>query len=169
MMSSDAKDTMGRKKKNKNEFDQYTYHYPKNGDTTPYVTLWVNTCDTEYRGGDKGNDRYRYKGTNTEILKDYGCSLGAYLGRAYIGRSKALTEEHIGFMPQQNDVVWMVIESHTEGDSFGHTDEAFRPVKVFKTYQDANAWLGTEEAERCKMDGYFERHNEYIIKDVHVS
>ncbi len=160
---------MSRKTKEEpEEFNAYTDHYPKEGDTTPYITMWLNVSEMD-TGSDRG-DGSPYSGysRDTETLEDYGVSIGAYLGKTYGDRSRALTEEHIGFMPIAGSGVFMIIEDYASGSTFGKTAHQFRPVKIFKTRKDANEWMLTEEAERCRDTDYFGGHNEYLVKSCVV-
>lgn len=151
----------------KEGFNRYTGYYAKPGvEPEPYVTLWVST-HTEVVRERNENDEWD-SGDDTEVLDDYGVSLGPHLGCGYGSRDRALTEEHIGFMPEIGDLVYMVIEDYGSGSTFGHTDSNFAPVKVFATYKDANDWLTTPEAKRCKDTDYFGGHNQYLIEEVHV-
>ncbi len=158
------KKKLGKYPKSKKEFDKYTYHDTR--EKVPYVTLWVNTFeyvvrprdpDDEWDAGDYGED-----------LEGYGVCIGAQSKSSYLGRDKSLSEEHLGFFPNKGDTVFLVIESYGTGSTFGHTSPCYQPVKIFKTYDDAKAWLVSPEGERCKDSDYFGGHNEYLIKDVVV-
>ncbi len=163
---------MGSKKKKlqvePEEFGRYTEHYATEDDNTPFITMWVDVSEQDTGSIDGDGSPYSGYSSNTETLEDYGVSIGAYLGQSYGGRSKALTKEHLGFMPIAGDGVFMIIEDYSTGSSFGNTEHQFRPVKIFKTRIDANEWLLTEEAERCKDTDYFGGHNKYLVKSVVV-
>lgn len=156
---------MARKKTDKEEFGKYTSHDYWNDKVTPYVTLWVKTSEYTVRERNE-NDEWD-AGDSAEELTDYGVCIGANTSKSsYLSRDKALNENHIGFFPKVNDPVYMVIESYGTGSTFGSTNPVYRPVKIFKTRQDAEAWLLTPEAERCKDTDYFGGHNEYIVEKV---
>jgi hypothetical protein len=130
--------------------------------------MWLNVGS--HIISDDPGDGGPYSGytEDAEELEDYGVSLGAYLGKHYAGRDKALNETHLGFMPNVGDSVYMVIEDHSDGDTFSSTAHVFEPMKIFTTHEAATAWTTSPEGERCKDTGYFGGHNAYIIKEVRV-
>lgn len=151
--------------------DKYTSYYPKKGEVVlPYVTMWVATSTFVKRERDP-NDEWDI-GDEGEELEDYGVVLdgGEIQPRRgyYPTRSRSLTEEELGFMPKAGDDVFMVIEVYGDGCTFGNQSPLYKPMKIFKTYYEAEAWKTSPEGNACKDDGYFGGHKDYIIEKVMV-
>jgi len=156
-------------KKEKEEFDRYTKHsaWDDKVRDIPFVTLWVKTSEYTTRERDP-NDEWD-DGDYAEELEDYGVCIGANKSKSsYLNRDRALNESHLGFFPKINDPVYMIIESYGTGSTFGNTNPCYQPIKIFKTREEAENWMDTPEAERCKDTDYFGGHNEYIVKRVWV-
>lgn len=149
-------------------FSRYTSFYPKKGDTTPYWTLWVSTNDYVTQEADPDDEWSR--ASTAENLVGYGVCVGAPLNVVHdIGRSRSLDAEQLGFAPAVGDMIYLVIESYADGDTFGHDDPLYRPVKAFPTEEAARKWLTSNEAALCKENGYFGGHNGYQIELVEVT
>jgi hypothetical protein len=150
----------------KKTFDKYTSH-DRYSDDGPFVTLWVETSSSYTREPVSGDEWDA--GDKEEELDDFGVSLGVPKNPdRYISRDRALNKEHLGFFPKVGDVVFMVIESFGQGSTFGSEDPCYKPVRVFKTQEEASDWTESDEAEDYKDDGYFGGHNEYLVEEVTV-
>ncbi len=132
-----------------------------------YITAWaqvefeVITEPDPDDAWDRGND--------TGYLIDFGVTIGSPKGKnRWYSNEQTFSVEDIGFAPKSRDRIYMVFERYASGDTFGHTDGNYKPVKLFKTREEAQAWVETPEANTLKNTDYFGGHEGWEIKATDV-
>lgn len=141
------------------------YHYAD--EKKPYITAWTHTEFYTTREPDPESE-WDIGDSSGELI-GYGVSIGRPKEKnRYDSEERSFNEEDIGFMPKVGDVVYMVIERYSDGCTFGNTDGYHLPVHIFKTYEEANNWTESKEAQAFKYDSYFGGHQDWLIKEVLV-
>lgn len=121
-----------------------------------------------HNDGEDSDDRYRYRGTFDCELKD---EMFAMYIDPIMPSPKApfsYTESRgfeIKWVPENDDVVFVVFECYSDGDTFHNVERTYTPCGVFKTEQEALRYTGNHDNKR---NGYFDRHISWLIKEVKV-
>ena len=133
----------------------------------PFITAWVKVIFEQTR--EPIEDDQWDSGDDQGILVNYGVCVGSpkHENRDYSAEI-SFNAKDLGFLPKSGDKVYLVIERHGAGSTFGHTDDCFRPQHVFKTEAQAEAWTRSSEAKECEDHDYFGGHDEWLIKEVVV-
>jgi hypothetical protein len=94
------------------------------------------------------DDWYELDGVEARLHEKYGYSF-----------------QELGFEPKRGDIIYVVVEDYSDGDTFGRTTHAFAERHVAKTWIDADDWIKTKGKP---YDGYFGGHNDWRIVEARV-